>query len=341
FYSLGVQRIVTGGQSMNPSTAQLLEAVESAPADQVVILPNNKNIIPVAEQVPSQTNKVVRIVPTRGIAEGCAALVAYDPEATADENFDAMRLAAEQVVAGEVTRAVRDSACELGAIAEGDYIGISNDGILSIDVTLVDATTKLIEALIAPGHEIVTLIEGDGATAASTRSITEWLGEHHPDLTVEVLHGGQPLYPYLVGVEYPPGAAAMTVTLARLAEIPVTELRGIGPERAEALRDAFGIETVLDLITHYPRRYLDQTRMATISELRAGDQVWVYGRVVSSNVVRNRGKARLELRITDGSGSMRVSFFNQPWRQRYFPEGTEALFLGKVDTYRFNAMATT
>jgi len=131
----------------------------------------------------------------------------------------------------------------------------------------------------------------------------------------------------------------MTVTLARLAEIPVTELRGIGPERAEALRDAFGIETVLDLITHYPRRYLDQTRMATISELRAGDQVWVYGRVVSSNVVRNRGKARLELRITDGSGSMRVSFFNQPWRQRYFPEGTEALFFGKVDTYRGKSMA--
>src|SRR5205823_5394429 len=82
FHSLGVQRVVTGGQSMNPSTAQLLEAVESSPADQVVILPNNKNIVPVAEQVRDQTSKVVRVVPTRGIAEGCAALIAYDPEAT-------------------------------------------------------------------------------------------------------------------------------------------------------------------------------------------------------------------------------------------------------------------
>ena len=87
FYSLGAQRIVTGGQSMNPSTSQLLEAVESAPADEVVILPNNKNIVPVAEQVRDLTAKAVRVVPTSGIAEGCAALVAYDPEASADDNL--------------------------------------------------------------------------------------------------------------------------------------------------------------------------------------------------------------------------------------------------------------
>ena len=105
FYSLGVQRIVTGGQSMNPSTAQLIEAVEAAPADEVVILPNNKNIVPVAEQVADHTTKVVRVVATTGIAEGCAALVAYDPEASADDNVSAMKEAAANVVAGEVTRA--------------------------------------------------------------------------------------------------------------------------------------------------------------------------------------------------------------------------------------------
>ena len=135
FYSLGVQRIVTGGQSMNPSTAQLLEAVEAAPADEVVILPNNRNIVPVAEQVADHTTKVVRVVATTGIAEGCAALVAYDPEASADDNVSAMKEAAGNVVAGEVTRAVHDSACDLGPIAEGDFLGISNDGIRSIDST--------------------------------------------------------------------------------------------------------------------------------------------------------------------------------------------------------------
>ncbi len=137
FYSLGAQRIVTGGQSMNPSTAQLLEAVESAPADEVVILPNNKNIVPVAEQVRrSDVEGRSASCPTGGIAEGCAALVAYDPEASADDNVDSMLEAAGNVAAGEVTRAVRDSACDLGPIAEGDFLGVSNDGIKAIDATL-------------------------------------------------------------------------------------------------------------------------------------------------------------------------------------------------------------
>src|SRR5690606_17581611 len=130
FHSLGVQGTVTGGQSMNPSTAQLLEAVEAAPADHVVILPNNKNIIPVAQQVDAQTAKTVRVVPTRGIAEGFASLLAYDPQATGDENLEEMTAAAEAVVAGEVTQAVRDSTCDVGPITEGDFLGIAREGIL-------------------------------------------------------------------------------------------------------------------------------------------------------------------------------------------------------------------
>jgi dihydroxyacetone kinase-like predicted kinase len=201
FYSLGVQRIVTGGQSMNPSAGQLLEAVESAPASQVLILPNNKNIIAVAEQVRGQTTKSVRVVPTRGIAEGFAALVAYDPEASADENFDEMSSAATAVLAGEVTRAVRDAPSDAGAIREGDYIGLARDGIRSVDETLDGAAISLLNALVGDEHEIVTIIEGEGASAAVTRRITDWLGDHRPDLSAEVHHGGQPLYPYLFGVE--------------------------------------------------------------------------------------------------------------------------------------------
>jgi DAK2 domain fusion protein YloV len=201
FYSMGVQRIVTGGQSMNPSTAQLLEAVESAPADEVVILPNNKNIIAVAEQVTSQTEKSVRVVPTRGITEGFAALVAYDPEASADDNADEMAEAAANVLAGELTRAVRDSSSDGQPIKQGDYLGISREGIVAVDASLDGAAIGLLTKLVDDDHEIVTIIEGDGATPACTRAVTEWLGEHHPDLTAEVHHGGQPLYPYLFGVE--------------------------------------------------------------------------------------------------------------------------------------------
>ncbi len=201
FHSLGVQGIVTGGQSMNPSTAELIAAVEQVPADHVVILPNNKNIIPVAEQVDAHTTKTVLVVPTKGITEGFAALLAYDPQADAAVNAEEMADAATNVVAGEVTQAVRSSTSDVGPIAEGDWLGIARDGIRAVEAEMVDAATRLLAELVLPSHEIVTLIEGEGATAGCTRQITEWLAEHRPAASVEVHHGGQPLYPYLVGIE--------------------------------------------------------------------------------------------------------------------------------------------
>jgi DAK2 domain fusion protein YloV len=201
FHSLGVQGTVTGGQSMNPSTAQLLEAVEAAPADHVVILPNNKNIIPVAQQVDAQTAKTVRVVPTRGIAEGFASLLAYDPQATGDENLQEMTAAAEAVIAGEVTQAVRDSTSDVGPINEGDFLGIAREGIRSVEPTVAEAAIELLAHLITDDHEILTIIEGEGATDGITRQITEWLTEHHPEVEPEVHHGGQPLYPYFFGIE--------------------------------------------------------------------------------------------------------------------------------------------
>jgi DAK2 domain fusion protein YloV len=201
FYSLGVQGIVAGGQSMNPSTAELLELVDAVPAEQVVILPNNKNIIPVAEQVDAHTPRTVRVVPTRGIAEAFAALMGYDPEAPVDENAKEMTALASNVVAGEVTRAVRDSTCDVGPIREGDYLGIARDGIRAVESSISDAACRLLDLLVTDDHEIVTVIEGEGATPADTRAITEWLSEHRPDVAAEVHHGGQPLYPYLFGIE--------------------------------------------------------------------------------------------------------------------------------------------
>jgi DAK2 domain fusion protein YloV len=201
FYSLGVQGIVAGGQSMNPSTADLLAAVEAVPADEVVILPNNKNIIPVAEQVDSHTERAVRVVPTRGIAEGFAALMGYDPEAPAADNAKEMASLSANVVAGEVTRAVRDSTSEAGPVAEGDYLGIARDGIKAVEPTVAAAACRLLDALVTDDHEIVTVIEGEGASPADTRVITEWLDQNRPGVSPEVHHGGQPLYPYLFGVE--------------------------------------------------------------------------------------------------------------------------------------------
>ncbi len=202
FRSLGVHHVVAGGQSMNPSTADLLAAIDAAPGEQVVLLPNNKNIVPVAEQAALQSAKPVRVIPTAGIQEGFAALLEYDPEGDADANADLMAESARRVVAGEVTRAVRASVCDAGPIAEGDYLGLSRLGIEVVASDLADAAIRLLEHLLdAEHHEIVTIIAGEGAGAADTRRITEWIDEHHPDLACEVHHGGQPLYPYLFSIE--------------------------------------------------------------------------------------------------------------------------------------------
>jgi DAK2 domain fusion protein YloV len=201
FHSLGVQGIVAGGQSMNPSTAQLLAAVEQSPGESVVILPNNKNIVPVAEQVDDQTEKTVVVVPTHNITEGFASLLAYDPQASAADNGSAMVDASAHVVTGEITRAVRESSCDKGPIADGDYIGIGPVGIVAVADSVAEACTELLSELVADEHEIVTIIEGDGASAAFTRHITEWLADNRPDVDAEIHHGGQPLYPYLFGIE--------------------------------------------------------------------------------------------------------------------------------------------
>ena len=129
FRSLGVRRVVLGGQSMNPSTTDLLAAVEAVPSDEVVLLPNNGNIIPVAEQVDGQTSKTVRVVATRGVTEGFASLLQYDPCATAEQNASAMAAAASSVVAGEVTVAVRDATSDVGDISSGDHLGLCGKGL--------------------------------------------------------------------------------------------------------------------------------------------------------------------------------------------------------------------
>jgi len=123
--------------------------------------------------------------------------------------------------------------------------------------------------------------------------------------------------------------------LQDLADLEVTALKGVGPERAKALAQ-IEVTSIFDLLTHYPRRYIDKTKQSSIRDLRVDESAWVFGRVRSSTTVpgRGRGKARTELRITDGSGHLRITFFNQPWRARQFPEGTEAMFFGKVTDYR-------
>jgi uncharacterized protein len=201
FRSLGVHHLVVGGQTMNPATADLVKAVESVGSSEVVILPNNKNIRPVADQVDALCGKTVRVVATGSIVEGFAALLAYDPAAGAEANVASMSESAARVVPAEVTRAVRDTVTDAGEVHEGDCIGVSRDGVVAVSDNIVVCTRLLLGRLLEPDHELVTLIEGEGARVADTRRIEEWLSEEYPEVALEVHQGGQPLYPYLLGIE--------------------------------------------------------------------------------------------------------------------------------------------
>ena len=202
FGQLGVQGVVTGGQTLNPSTAELLAAVEAVNADQVVVLPNNKNIIPVAEQLDALTTKSVRVVPTTSMPAALAALVVYDPEADVDVNLEEMTEGAQSVATGEITQAVRDTNSDVGAVTTGDWIGlVRGDGIVAVSGSLDGAACALLDHLITPGREIVTVITGSDSNAGHTDALLAWIVEHRPDVQVEVHRGGQPLYPYLFGVE--------------------------------------------------------------------------------------------------------------------------------------------
>lgn len=203
FGQMGVHGVVTGGQTMNPSTAELLDAVEHMNAEQVIILPNNKNIIPVANQVDSLTTKDVRVVPTCSMPEALAALVFYDPETTAADNATNMTNAAQAMATGEVTRAVRDTKATVGAVHAGDWIGlVRGDGIVAIGGTEVEAAVALVDHLITDGHgELLTIITGADTTPSMTAELCAYVAEHHSHVEVEVHAGGQPLYPFLFGVE--------------------------------------------------------------------------------------------------------------------------------------------
>ncbi len=199
--SLGVAGVVAGGQSMNPSTAELLEAIDAARADEIVVLPNNKNVVAVAERAAEMASKTVRLVPTHSLAEGFAALMGYDPDSDSEANVKAMAEAADDVSWGEVTWAVRDAVTPAGNVKEGDHLGLLGHDIVASAPDLADTAIALLDRLVDEGHEVVMVCEGEAARPDATERIKDWLAEHRPRATVEVHRGDQPLSAYLFSAE--------------------------------------------------------------------------------------------------------------------------------------------
>jgi dihydroxyacetone kinase-like predicted kinase len=186
---------------MNPSTQDMLEAVELVPYEEVVLLPNNKNVIPVAERAVEHSSKPVRLVPTHSLAEAFAALMGFEREADADANAKSMAEAADQVRWGEVTWAVRDAKTAAGPVREGDHLALLGHDIVAVAPDLADAACGLLERLVEGEHELITVVEGEAATPEATKTISDWLAQHCPGITVEVHRGDQPLSAYLFSAE--------------------------------------------------------------------------------------------------------------------------------------------
>ncbi len=201
FRSLGVNRIVMGGPSMNPSTEEILKAIEDVPAENVIVLPNSSNVTPVVQLAAEISTKLVRIIPTGGIMEGFSALVEFDPLVGIEQNYERMLASASNVRVAEITRAIRDYDSDVGPVKLGNFIGISRNGLISVSESVVGATLAAIATIVDESAEIITIIEGDGSTSALTRELTEEISNLYPDVAIEIHHGAQPYYPYLIGIE--------------------------------------------------------------------------------------------------------------------------------------------
>ncbi len=202
FKSIGVDIIVSGGQSMNPSTYDILKAINSTEADEVIIFPNNKNIILTANQAKKiARNKSVYIVPTKNIPAGISAVLSYNPDSGMEENSYNMEEAAKKTKNGEITQAVRNANLMVGEIKKGEYIGLSDGKVRVISDDVVDATIDLVRDIASSTEEVITFYTGKDAIPEDSETIKKKLKKYFPKMDIEMHKGGQPLYPYIFSIE--------------------------------------------------------------------------------------------------------------------------------------------
>ena len=202
FRGLGVDYLIEGGQTMNPSTEDMLNAIENVNAKTVFILPNNKNIIMAANQaVDLVEDKQIIVIPTKTIPQGITALVNYIPDHSAEENKEQMMAEIENVKTGQVTYAVRDTEIDGKTIKQNDFMGIGDKSILSVGTDLKATTLEMVDAMVDEDSAIVSIYFGSDSDEDSANELAAAIEEKYPDVEVEVNDGGQPIYYYVISVE--------------------------------------------------------------------------------------------------------------------------------------------
>ena len=202
FTGLGVDYLIEGGQTMNPSTEDMLNAIAHVNAKEIYILPNNKNIIMAANQAADLTeDKKIHVIPTKTIPQGIVALINFIPELSAEENVESMTAALETIQTGQVTYAVRDTEIDDITINKDDYMGVGDKTILAAGPNLDEVINEMLSKMVTEDSSIITIYYGEDKTEEDAEAVAEQLREAYPDCEVEVYNGGQPIYYYFISVE--------------------------------------------------------------------------------------------------------------------------------------------
>lgn len=201
FKSMGATHIISGGQTMNPSTEDIVKVIEQSKCKRAIILPNNKNILMASEQAASIVDAEAVVIPTKSIPQGISALFQYDVDATLEENKAQMADSANNVKSGSLTYAVRDTKIDGVEIKKDAFMGLIEDKIVSSKSDQLTTVTELLNEMLAEDSEILTVIIGQDAEQAVTDNMINWIEERYPDVEVEVHEGGQPIYQYFFSVE--------------------------------------------------------------------------------------------------------------------------------------------
>ena len=201
FHSVGVTQIIQGGQTMNPSTKDIVDAINATGKDKVIVLPNNKNIFLAAEQAADVADANVKVVHTRSITQGLSAMINFNKEADIDENVAAMEEALDDVISGQVTVAVRDTTIDGQEIKKDNYMGIVDGSIKVTDPDRKKATLEMVKAMLDEDSEVITIIYGADADQAEAQAIADEIQSWDEDYEIEIHEGDQPVYPYLISVE--------------------------------------------------------------------------------------------------------------------------------------------
>ena len=202
FKDLFVDRIIEGGQTMNPSAADIANAAQKINAEHIFVFPNNKNIILAAEQARNLVeNRKIHVIPTKNVPQGFAAALEFNPEVSAEENKTNMIHALDNVKAGQVTHAVRDTSMNGFSIKEGDIIGLDNKKILAKSTSVNETVVKLLAKMKEDFHQVITLYYGEDVQAEEAEALCQEIAEKYPDCDVDFHEGGQPVYYYIVSLE--------------------------------------------------------------------------------------------------------------------------------------------